>query len=318
VALPKQVQAQVEAAEAIEQQLAGQAAPPAETEPPAPEPQAEPPVAAAPVAAPPTDGVEVWQQRFRSLQGRFDAEVPRLHQEVKERNAQLFAMQQEIEKLKAAPKPEPKAETLVTSQDDEKFGGDLIELMRRVVREGLTPALQRLELMEKAVTAAVPQIQREIKQTTQQVAQTQERQFWSELATAVPDYEAVNASPEWLAWLDVYDPVAGAKRQAALDVASNALDYQRVIALFKLFKAQGAPAVPQPQPNRQNPELARQVAPAKSSKTGAVPQGEKTFTEAQYVYWNDPRRLHDTPKEKLAATLVELEIALAEGRIKFS
>ena len=318
MALPKQVQAELEAAERIQQELAqGQAPDPGETPEPEPAPQPEPAVAAAPVAVPPTEPVEVWEQRYKSLKGRYDAEVPRLHQAVKERDVQLTVIQRDLEQLKARPVERPKADPLVTAQDDEKFGSDLIELMRRVVREGLAPVMQRFEAVENAVKATVPQIQREVKQTAEEVAQSRNDRFWSELSTAVPDYEEVNVSPAWLAWLEEYDPIAGAKRQTALDVASNALDYQRVIAMFKLFKAQSAaPAAPQQRP-RQNAELARQVAPAKSAKSAVPPQGERTFTGAQYAYWNDPRRFHDTPKDKLAEMQAMLEVALAEGRITF-
>jgi hypothetical protein len=90
MSLPKQIQAELDAAARIESELA---APPQAQEQPAPatevntppvQPAAEPPAPAAPVAsAEPVQDAEYWRRRFETMQGKYNAEVPRLHQDLR-------------------------------------------------------------------------------------------------------------------------------------------------------------------------------------------------------------------------------------------
>lgn len=316
MALPKQVQRQVEEAELIEQQLAG-TLPQEDTPdpPPADPPPAEPPVAAAPEPTPPAEPVDDgWQKRYETLQGKYNAEVTRLHEANKATSAQLQALMQQLTQLQQHRPPEPpKApeKPLVTGQDDEKFGSDLIDAMRRVSREEGRALEKRLQAMEELVRSVAPQVQR-VERVETQVAQALEDRFWSEIMTEVPDWEAINADQRWLSWLTEYDPVAGTTRQGALEAAQKALDHRRVAGLFKLFKATFKPAG-----NQVKTELARQVAPAKSSKTTVQPQGVKVYTGQEYNYWLDPRRIHDTDNARLQAMIAEIERAFAENRIQW-
>ena len=87
-----------------------------------------------------------------------------------------------------------------------------------------------------------------------------------------------------------------AKRQMLLDDASGAMDSERVAAIFNAFKG----VQPQTQASQAKAELARQVAPSRSSTASTPPQAAKTYTEADWKYWMDPRRRHDTNAAQLA------------------
>lgn len=313
--LPKAVQQQLDEAEQILS-----ASPPAEPVEPAPdEPQPQPqPQPAEPQPAPqpaePSQDAAYWRARFETLQGKYNAEVPRLAQTLQEQQQALAQMRMAIEAQRQAPSATPQPVSLVTEKDDEKFGADLVDLMRRVAREERRAVEQALGRVEQLIRQVAPQLER-VKQVEQKVDSTREGQFYSELAREVPDWETVNKDPRWLEWLTEYDPVAGKHRQQSLDEAAAAFDARRVSAMFKLFKAT-LPAAPTPKAQAKS-ELARQVAPSRSATTSVTPQGEKTYSGADYTYWTDYRRIHDTPKEVLEAKLAEMERALAEGRIKF-
>lgn len=321
-ALPRAVQQELEEADRIMQGVA-----PAPTaEPPQP-PTAEPPAEFQPAAntppepqpapqpAEPPQDAAYWRSRFETLQGKYNAEMPRVTQALQHTQAQLMQLQARVE---AQPQPAPAAPqpaALVTEKDDEKFGADLIDMVRRVAREERRSVEQSLGQIEKLIRQVAPQLER-VKQVEQQVASTREGQFYSELGREVPDWEAVNTDPRWLKWLEEYDPVAGKTRQQSLDEAAAAFDARRASGMFKLFKASLPPAQPSPRAQAQS-ELARQVAPSRSATTTVAPQGEKTYSGADYAYWTDYRRVHDTPKDILEAKLVEMEQALAAGRVKF-
>ena len=321
--LPKQVQAQLEEAERIQQALAQQPtepvdpAPAANAEPPPPEPQAvepEPPQPAPAPAEPAPDAV-YWQNRFKTLEGIHKAEAHRMSEQLRVQGEQMRLLATQLERLNSQP-PQPKVpeQPLVTSQDDDKFGSDMIDVMRRVVREESRNLDKRLQTAEDYVRKLTPQMER-VRQVEQEVTQTREERFWSELQMAVPEWEVINGDQKFHAWLSEYDPVAGRTRQESLNEAQSRFDSRRVVAMFKLYRdgSGKAPAAP----GKQQPELVRQVAPSKTSTVAVPPQQEKTYTGADYVYWLDPRRANDTAPEKVAAMKAEVERAYAEGRIKW-
>jgi len=117
MALPRQVEAQLKELEEIEKQLAAQQNPQATPEEPAPQPAepAEPtqniePVAPQPEVKPekpvePEVPEETWQQKYKTLKGMYDAEVPRLHSDIRDLKSQMDKLQ------KAAEAPETRGKT---------------------------------------------------------------------------------------------------------------------------------------------------------------------------------------------------------------
>jgi predicted RNase H-like nuclease (RuvC/YqgF family) len=82
--------------------------------------------------------VERWEAKYKTLQSKYDAEVPRLHQQNRELSTQLEALQRQMTELAASQKAEePKQEIhrSVSEQDEETFGKDLIDLQRRIARD---------------------------------------------------------------------------------------------------------------------------------------------------------------------------------------
>ncbi|NBS69797.1 hypothetical protein EBT31_12930, partial [bacterium] len=136
MALPRAVQQQVDDADALVAQMNGnQPVNPDTGEPiiaepqPAPEPQPQP-ISQEPEPKPAVPE-ETWEQRYHSLKGKFDAEVPRLYAQVREMNDQIKQLVAENAIAKAQmPQPTPApAKTLITEQDKEAFGSDLIDLI---------------------------------------------------------------------------------------------------------------------------------------------------------------------------------------------
>lgn len=321
--LPKQVQTQLEEAERIQGELAAPVLPPQPEPQLAPQPQpvisAEPPAPppAEPVAPAPVEDVAYWRQRFETMQGKYNAEVPRLHDTLRQQVQTVQQMQGRLEHLERSPTPAPAAPApLITANDEEKFGADLVDMARRVARDESLAVVQRLELLEQMARNLGTKVGR-VDEMAQDVQATKERQFYVELAKAVPNWQTINVDPVWLKWLAEFDPFAGKPRQLSLDEASSAMDYQRAIAIFQRF----LDTLPAPQPSQAaqaQSELARQVAPTRSSTTNVTPSTPKGYTGTQYTYWFDPRRANDTESATLKANQVELEKAQVEGRIDWA
>ncbi len=317
MALPKQVEQQLKELEALEKQLAGDGEPapeaaPVEPETPQAEQQAEPQPAqpeTKPVeATKPEVPEDTWQQKYRTLKGMYDAEVPRLHAQVKELQASMAQLQQELAAKPApaaVPAPEPK--NLVTDEDVEAFGKDLIEVQRKVAREVAMEFKAEID----ALKAENQKLQQEMQRTGSQVGEVS---FEQKLHHLVPDWAAINNDPRWFAWLDEIDPMVRGPRRNMAQQVYNAGDAEGVAYYVKLFKdAVAAPAV-----DTKQAELERQVQPSRSATAQTpVSQKGKIYStrdiEKMFMKMKDLNVAHKFDEaRKLEA---EIDAAYMEGRV---
>jgi hypothetical protein len=216
MALPRQVEEQLKELEAIEKQLSDAQNP--KPQEPAPEPTEPEKVEQQPEVKPeksvePEVPEETWQQKYRTLKGMYDAEVPRLHSQVKELSLRMEQIQREM----ATPKQEAKSATkekLVTDADVQAFGEDLIEVQRKVAREVASEFRDELDTMR----AENNKLREQLTATGNQVS---EASFEQRLHRLVPDFQDINADPKWMAWLDEIDPFLRAPRKTVAQEAFN-------------------------------------------------------------------------------------------------
>lgn len=326
MALPKAIQDQLDAAEAIQQQLSNQTEPAPADPNPEPEPTPEPTPDPQPVEPQPepqvktpeaTDPEPDWKQRAKTLEGKYNAEVPRLHGQLKDLNTQLSVALEEIHKLKTAtPTEPPKRQELITKDDEETFGSDLIDLSRRVVREEFA---QLAPHVIAEIRKEFAPIRDQVGEVQKKTAQTEEERFWSAVDAAVPDWREIDSDPQWLEWLGEVDPMVGNSRQEALNAAHTAMDAARVAAIFKVWKGIYRPEQPvAPAPvNTKREELQRQVAPSKSRASSSAPAPERNWTAAEYERAFDPRLSATMDADAISKLQAEADKAYAEGRVKW-
>lgn len=218
---------------------------------------------------PPAGDHETLEQKYRTLQGKYNAEVPRLHAE----NKSLANRLTSLEQLLASAPPPPAAPTttpqkLITDKDIEDYG-DSVDLMRRVSREEDFAVQAKIDELTSLVRQLQSNVVPRLDQVTTRQAQTDEQQFWSELAAAVPNWQATNNDADFQSWLLEVDPLTGITRQTYLDDAQRNLDVQRVIKFFTLWSGiSGAPPARTAKPSAAS-ELEAQVAPGRSRSTSA-------------------------------------------------
>jgi hypothetical protein len=224
---------------------------------------------------------ETILQKYRTLQGMYNAEVPRLHSQNKEMQQRVQQMEQLLASLsaqKSASEQPVVRETLVTQQDQEEYG-ESIDIMRKVSREELIPVAQRLgkieQMLQQMQTSVVPQVQAVAKQQ----AVSAEQQFWSELTAYVPNWRDVNDNQDFQSWLLDIDPLTGIARQTYLDDAQRSLDAGRVANFFRTWlEMTGQAAVAQSTGRVSvSSELEKQVSPGRS-RSAADPQSSKSKT----------------------------------------
>jgi len=324
MALPKQVQKQLEEVEELEKALLAQNNPEepqeeaseeldtkaeeaSETEP-APKPDK-----AKPADTSPTDVEDDgFKQKYDTLLGKYDAEVPRLHKQVRELTGQLEHLKQELTAKKAEPtKPKEKV-SLVTDEDRAEFGEELLDVQRRIAREVSQEYEDRFEQQE----AVIKELQDQLAKTGSQIGEVG---FSQRLAQLVPDFAEVDQDDRWMKWLNEHDPMLRGPRRVQAQAAFDAGDAEAVAHYVKLWKKTLAePAAPE-KPERQA-ELEKQVAPTRSANSVKQPtnSNSKLYSAREMdAAWNKVSLLMRRGSIEEAAKLeAELSAAYVEGRVR--
>jgi len=320
MALPRQVEAQLKELEEIEKQLAAQQNPQATPEEPAPQPAepAEPtqniePVAPQPEVKPekpvePEVPEETWQQKYKTLKGMYDAEVPRLHSDIRDLKSQMDKLQKAAEAPKPEAKPAAQPTKLVTDADVQAFGEDLIEVQRKVAREVAAEFRGELDAMK----AENEKLREQLNMTGSQVS---EASFEQRLYRLVPDFQTVNTDERWINWLNEVDPLLRAPRKSVAQEAFNTGDAEAVAHYIGMFKASVAPAE---QPSDKAAELEKQIQPKRSASNASVSQQAKTYTDAQIqkMFQKSVELSSRGQRDEAMKLEAEIDAAYREGRVR--
>jgi hypothetical protein len=317
MALPRQVEAQLRELEALEKQLTdaqnpapadpapNPAEPPQDTQPAPAEPK---PVEPTPTPTEPVVADEKWEQKYKTLKGMYDAEVPRLHADLRDLKAQVDSLRKAAETKPVEPVKPAAAEKLVTDADVEAFGSDLIEVQRKVAREVAAEFRGELDAMR----AENEKLREQLTSTGTQVS---EASFEQRLYRMVPDFEAVNADPKWIAWLNEVDPLLRAPRSSVAQQAFNRGDAEGVAHYVAMFKKSVAPV--EPTADKTN-ELELQIQPNRSA-TSAPPTSQKgkVYTNADIEkMFRKATELGVKGRTDEAKKLeAEIDAAFMEGRV---
>lgn len=325
-ALPDQLQAQVAEVEAIEAEIAKAAQPDGDPpSPPSPDtPQgdpAPPPAPPAPAPAqPPAEGPEVWEHRYKTLQGIHRADLARLEGQVRDLQSQSALKDGRIQELEAAAKrtPEPPKPAPISQEDTEKFGPEIIDLISRQaahVAEQLTaPVKEELE----AKKAEIAELKKQVGGVAENQGQVRRTGYQAELTKLCPTWQTVNVDPAFGTWLSEIDELSGVPRQALLQDAYVKFDHDRTARIFNQFLQQAAPPPPPAPPAPARPTLESQQTPG-SSRVDAPPGNPtdaKIWSTAEVDnFYAAVRRREYTPADA-ARIEAEIDAAVATGRVR--
>lgn len=275
---------------------------------------------------PDDENSETYAQRWRSLQGSYNAAV-RQKTAMEQRVSQLEELLATISKQPAqapqnaqAPAAVPQAlPRAVTDKDVEEYG-ESIDVMRRVSTEVLYPVMDRLSQLENTLQQMQATVVPQVTAVSQRQQVSAEQQFWSDLSTYVPNWQEINGNESFQNWLLEIDPLTGNTRQAYLEQAQHGLDAYRVSAFFRTWlESSGQASVAQTsQPTPATNELERQVTPGRT-RGSAAPQGsqQKSYSAADIKKFYDDVRTGKFKGRDQDRARIERDIfsAQREGRI---
>ena len=330
MAIPKQVQKQSEAVQELYKELKEEEV---NENQEAPQQEAE-----APETVPAADSVEEvavessgehsggnqekdanWQQKYKTLQGMYNAEVPQLKQMVQEQGAKITQFEQlmaTINKQKEQPQEPPKP--ILSEKEVEEYG-ESIDIMRKVTKEETGNLLGEVASLKQQIAQMAQNTVPQVQQLANQVGNTQEQLFWSKLSSIVPNWQEINENADFQTWLLETDPLSGQPRQAHLEDAQQRYDVERIANIFSTWSGLNGAGSAQQVKSTNQAELQQQVAPKKSRSAGAAPSSNKapSYTAADIAAFYDDIRKGKFKGRDDERAKIERDIfaAQAEGRI---
>lgn len=311
---PESVEAEQESQQEQEQEEQAASQPEPQQEP---EPQEEPEQGAAP--EPHKDDFE---QKYKVLQGKYNAEVPRLNGQLRSLKEDLNAALQRIQQLEkpkkeAAPEVQQTTESLISEEEIEDYGSDFMDLVGRKAQEIANRTVADLK-------QEISELNEQLNGVRTTVRQTDHERFMSQLDQKVENWRTINEDARFLNWLDEPDVYAGTERGRLLREAYQKGDVERVAAFFNGFLKENAAvsddAPSRPQGDTSKVSMDSLVAPGKqrgSTSDGARNQ-KRIWTEVEIEqfyadvakgrYKKDPER-----KDQLERDIFS---AMNEGRVQ--
>lgn len=216
---------------------------------------------------------EDHKHKYDVLLGKYNAEVPRLHQQVRQLTEENTVLKDQITELRATPTP-----TATPDQDDE---GNPVYRSPHVTDEmratdnykyllgeyGQTYAERHLETSILAARSTIKPVEERVETVT---ASTAEEQFNIELSSICPAWQGlktgVNVDPEFLAWLQGKIPGSRNTFHAELVDAYQTADAGRMAEIINLYLEQ------KPKPTSVNPKPSIPSELIVPSKTGGGSQ----------------------------------------------
>lgn len=315
MALPKQVEEDLKRIEEIENAIKAPKKPEPvieDTVVPDPKLNVKPdePAEVVPTKTPVAEVTDDFQQKYSTLRGKYDAEVPRLHAQVKELMANVDALNAQI-RVKAEEPVVTEPAVYVTEADKEEFGEELINVQRRVAQE----VGSQYDAQLKQQAQLIAELQAKVDGTGNQVS---EMTFDQKLHRAVPDFEQINKSPEWVTWLNEYDPLSRGPRRELAQRAFQSADVDAIVDYVAMFKSAQTPAVVED--DTRQVELEKQVTPTRNASSSQTPvdQSKKVYSSKQAdVVWEKIRQLNGNQQYDEALKLeADISLAYVEGRVR--
>lgn len=326
--LPAHVQRQIDEAKTLHEQHYGTGEPadaPADP-PPAPlvEQPLEPQSAEKPATSAEDENNPTYAQRWRSLQGVYNATKQRLDESAQ----RIASLEQFVANMQAQPAVQAQHAqatapvAAVSPADVTEYGQDMVDFVRRTARGEMAQLAQALSVLNQRVT----QLQG-LAPAVQQVAHNQQRSaeevFFERLSAQVPDWARINDDPRFHEWLLTPDSMTGITRQTYLADAQSGFDLPRVVSIFTAFRANAGapPATSASSPPQQTPKdrLAKQVAPGRASAMTPPPASKtaKQYSRAEISKFYQDRLRGAYKGREADAEAFERDIFLAqsEGRI---
>jgi len=243
-----------------------------------------------------------FKDRYLSLKGKYDAEVPRLYSELKEFKQSVF------ERL--SNQPEPVKEQEQTPVDDrlakfkEEYGEDFVENLKALFKAEVDPLLkQSIKPVEDKVSS--------VEDNQYKVAQENFASYIDQQVKGDWRKAWMGEDPKFQEFLQKPDPSGLYTMGELAKVYNDTWEADKLTNLFNLYYQQSEA------PKKSNPTKDAMVAPSRSTTHSAPPSDDKViWTKDKIKEFEKADRMSTYSAEESQRLWQDLLAAASEGRIR--
>lgn len=180
----------------------------------------------------PSRDAQYWEHRFKTNQGIHEAEKTRFKSTITTLENKLNDLEKRFSELGKVSR-EVDVTKYVNADELETYGKDMLTTVARTAHK--IAGDETDHRIQEAVSREITPLRNKLEDTEARLAQTQQDKFWDHLNTAVNSWPSINNNPKFHEWLGGADPFTGYSRQQLLTSAEQALDSNRVVAIFNAF-----------------------------------------------------------------------------------
>lgn len=266
-----------------------------------------------------------WKQKYATLQGKYDAEIPRFQNDLESAKQQIQELK---EQLQTKPAPEVEApRTTFTPEEIADYGEDLLDIIGRKAREIVETEYKP---MVGQLTGQISELKQRLGETRQSVQKVETNEVFAFLDREVADWRKVNVDPAFHEWLDNVDPYSGKTRKSLMIEAFDRKNAHQVKAFFEGFNKENAAiatgatgSTPSGQGGTESEStlnLNNYVAPGAGRSGGAAdaPRNKRIWRSAEISsFYSDVQKgkYRNRPEDK-ARVEADIIAATREGRVQ--
>ncbi len=264
----------------------------------------------------PKEDEETYKQRYFTLKGKFDSEIPRLRHENQRLNTVVQDLQNQIVQLQDQPaanskQPGDDPEPGLNADAFEEYGPEF---------EALARTVQALQQENSRLRGRIENLSGDFQQTQEQTAATARQNYMgqvvSHVAKAGVDFQNLNTDSQFLNWLRQFPDGEFESRHDKLRRAEANMDLEATKGIFDeyLGKPQAPEQPKQPMPNIQ-PSTSTPGTDV-NPPNPAVNERQWTRADISKFYEDKIRGVYNGREEEARAIEMDIHSAAGEGRIR--
>ncbi len=255
------------------------------------------------------DEAELYKNKYLTLKGKYDAEVPTLHTELKELKENIFGKIEELSKSNASQDAEetPEADDFEENFREE-FGDDLINFIDKYIQKKIKPQLEE----------AVKPVEQKVQSVEDSQIASAKDEFAQYLTDNVKgDWESAKDDPAFIEFLQKPEPSGLYTYGDLMAMYNENWDHEKMAKVFNIYYGDGEKAPKEEsKPKSEPPQKEAIVAPSRQTQHNVPePTDGKIWTEeSMNQFYKDDRAGKFSPEESVQLW-DDLLSAAAEGRI---
>lgn len=284
-----------------------------------------------------------WEQMFRVLQSKYDAEVPRLHQQLKQRDEFMLQQKQTMELLQkrldivesstnqqqgqgnVRGDSGKEDENLDLDPNDMEDYGDEVVKMAKLIKNQST-VIEKLQAAIAERDKSVSELYTAVGNINQNQAQSRQMSLEDQLTTKVSDWRNIVEDQAFVQWLEQQDPMYGYSRYQLFrphwdngnidSVANFLLAFKKELGPGDYSSENGGQQVQQ----KRSSGLEQLVEPNRTGGSETIQLGKTgkknwTVAEVDRAYQDKAGGKYDRSPERWNKIEQSIQLAFKEGRI---